>query len=162
MRRRRNHGPSDSDGLTSRPPRSPHEMAEHELCGRTPDPSSVLWKPVRRERAGAREKWPQNHAETVSRGRLPPISRRDRAPRHGTARHGTPRPSRRPDPPVPNLRPIHFGPAASGSGSKKPAKVELRRVRSASSMRRAASRYWVVSPVDLRLRSASMSFASFS
>lgn len=94
------------------------------------------------------------------------LSRDEIAPhgtaRHGTARHGTPRPSRRPDPPVPNLRPIHFGLAASGSGSKKPAKVELRRVRSASSMRRAASRYWVVSPVDLRLRSASMSFASFS
>lgn len=92
------------------------------------------------------------------------LSRDEIAP-HGTAQHATPRSASaltQTRPPVPNLRPIHFGLAASGSGSKKPAKVELRRARSASSMRRAASRYWVVSPVDLRLRSASMSFASFS
>ena len=57
---------------------------------------------------------------------------------------------------------IHFGLTASGSGSKKPANVELRRARSASSMRRAASRYWVVSLCDLKLRRAAISFARFS
>lgn len=92
------------------------------------------------------------------------LSRDEIAP-HGTAQHATPRNASaltQARPPVPNLRPSHFGLAAPGSGSKKPAKVELRRARSASSMRRAASRCWVVSPVDLKLRRASMSFASVS